>query len=82
MNILSIKANNRRRCFEVHSRGKDFVFPFAKCDPSYLRDMVAYRLTLEARRSGARSPLCPICGDLLNNLVLADCLGRAYLQAT
>lgn len=103
MKILSIKANNRRRCFEVHSRGKDYVFPFAKCvpppssrdgvalvsvdpelgreaftfvlnsgregtvhidqvlefnrDPSYLRDMIAYRLTLEARRSLAKSGL-------------------------
>ncbi len=103
MKILSVKANNRRKSFEVHSRSKDFVFPFAKCvpppsstdgvrhvsvdqelareaftyvlnsgregtvhidqvlefnrDPSYLRDMIAYRLTLEARRSLAESGL-------------------------
>ncbi len=103
MKILSIGANNRRKCFEVRSRNKAFVFPFAKCgpkpsskdgvasvfpdpelgreaftyvlksgregtvhieqvlefnrDPSYLSEMIAYRLTIEARRSLAESGL-------------------------
>lgn len=97
MKILSVKPDNRRKCFEVRSRGKSLVFPFAKCspapsstdpvnevvpdpelakeaftytlksgkegsvhidqvleynrDPGYLRDLVVYNLTLEARRS-------------------------------
>lgn len=103
MKILAVKTNNRRKCFEVRTRGKVFDFPFAKCapvpassngvarlfvdqelgregftyvlesgqegsvhieqvlefnrDPSYLRDLVAYQLTLEARRSLALSGL-------------------------
>jgi predicted XRE-type DNA-binding protein len=103
MKILSIKANNRRKCFEVRPRGKIFAFPFVKClpqpspkdpvvrvsvdpelgreaftfvlksgqegsvhieqvlefnrDPTYLRDLIAYQLTLEARRCLAESGL-------------------------
>lgn len=34
MKILAISANNRRRLFEIHTRGHDFTFPFAKTEPS------------------------------------------------
>jgi len=103
MKILSVKTNNRRRCFEVGSRTGTFNFPFVKChprpsskdlvdrvfvdpefgreaftfvlksgqegsvhieqvlefnkDPSYLRDLVVYQLTLEARRCFSESGL-------------------------
>lgn len=103
MKILSVKTNNRRRCFEVGSRTGAFDFPFVKChprpsskdlvsrvfvdlelgreaftfvlksghegsvhieqvlefnkDPSYLRDLVAYQLTLEAKRCFSESGL-------------------------
>ena len=33
MKILSVKSDNRRKSFDVHCRGKAFVFPFAKCSP-------------------------------------------------
>lgn len=33
MKILSVKPDYRRKCFEVHSRGKSLAFPFAKCSP-------------------------------------------------
>lgn len=103
MKILSVKADNRRKCFEVRSRAKTLTFPFVKCDPppssedpvvrvfadpelareaftfvlksgqegsvhieqvlefdkdpSYLRDLIAYQLTLEARRCLSESGL-------------------------
>ena len=103
MKILSVKTNNRRRCFEVGIRAGTVGFPFVKChprpsskdfvnrvfvdpelgreafsfvlnsgqegsvhieqvlefnkDPSYLRDLVVYQLTLEARRCFSESGL-------------------------
>ena len=103
MRIVTIKANNRRKCFEVVARAGGFDFPFVKChprpsskdpvmkvfvdpelgreaftfvlksgqegsvhmeqvlefnkDPAYLRDLVVYQLTLEARRCMSESGL-------------------------
>ena len=103
MKILAVKANNRRKSFEVRTRSRTFEYPYAKCspkpgsddgiarafvdeelgregftyllksgregsvhieqvqefnrDPSYLRDLVAYQLTLEARKALAASGL-------------------------
>ena len=103
MKILAVKANNRRKCFEVRTRNRAFEYPYAKCspkpasddgiarafvdeelgregfsyllksgregsvhieqvlefnrDPSYLRDLLAYQLTLEARKALAASGL-------------------------
>jgi hypothetical protein len=31
--ILRVEPNNRRRRFQVHTRGQDFTFPYAKSDP-------------------------------------------------
>lgn len=33
MKILDVVANNRRRVFEVRTRGETYVFPFSECDP-------------------------------------------------
>lgn len=103
MKIRSVKANNRRKLFEVTVSGKRLVFPFARLegqptgedplvkvfvdkeigsegftyvlqsgregtvhvedvleynqDPDYLRDLLLYRLTLEAQNRIAATPL-------------------------
>ena len=103
MNLQAVKANNRRRAFEVATARGDFLFPYAVCDtppssadpivkvfiddelggdaftfvlasgaedsvhvdfvfdyneePVYMRDMLLYRLTLEAQDALARSTL-------------------------
>jgi hypothetical protein len=31
--ILGVEASNRRRRFEIHTRGKSLVFPYVKADP-------------------------------------------------
>ena len=103
MKIRAVKANPRRKVFEVASGRKHFVFPFAKLDvrptaddplvkvfvdpeigeegftyrlrsgregtvhvedlleynqdPDYLRDLLLYRLTIEAQKAIGASPL-------------------------
>ena len=104
MKIRSVKANNRRRAFEVLAAGKRLVFPYAQLlelrptaedpiarvyvdrelgaegftyalrsgqegtvhvedvleynqEPDYLRDLLLYRLTLDAQKRIAASPL-------------------------
>ena len=104
MKIRSMKANNRRKAFEVMTAGKRLVFPFAQLpevrptaddpianvyvdrelgaegftyalksgqegtvhvedvleynqDPDHLRDLLLYRLTLDAQKRIAASPL-------------------------
>lgn len=103
MRIRTVKANNRRKAFEVWVPKKHLVFPFARLevqpaaddsitkvfvdqelegegftyilqsgregtvhiedvleynqDPDYLRDLLLYRLTLEAQKRVAASPL-------------------------
>lgn len=34
MKVLSVAANNRRHLFDVRTRRKNFVFPYAKADPA------------------------------------------------
>jgi hypothetical protein len=103
MKIRSVKANNRRRAFEVRLHSRTLCFPYIKAeprpraddpvnavrvdkelgreafvytldsgaegtihvdqvleynqDPGYLRDVLLYRLTLEARKRVEQSPL-------------------------
>jgi len=103
MKIRSVKANNRRKAFEVTAAGKRLMFPFARLevqpapddpiakvnvdrelgaegftyilesgregtvhiedvleynrDPDYLRDLLLYRLTLEAQKRVASTSL-------------------------
>ena len=104
MKIRSVKANNRRRAFEVLAAAKRLVFPYARLlelrptaedpigrvyvdrelgaegftyalrsgqegtvhvedvleynqEPDYLRDLLLYRLTLDAQKRIAASPL-------------------------
>ena len=103
MKIVSVKANNRRRVFEVETPTRSYVFPYSTVvprpskddrlrnvhvdeelgregftyvlasgvegsvhmdsvleyneDPAYLRDLLVYRLTVEARRCVAASGL-------------------------
>jgi hypothetical protein len=103
MKIRSVKANNRRKVFEVTAAKKRLLFPFARLevrptpddpiakvfvdqelgaegltyvlrsgregtvhiedvleynqDPDYLRDLLLYRLTLEAQKAVAATPL-------------------------
>ena len=103
MKIRTVKANNRRKAFEVSAAKKRLVFPFARLEvqpstddpitrvfvdqelgsegftyvlqsgregtvhiedvleynqyPDYLRDLLLYRLTLEAQRRVALTPL-------------------------
>lgn len=103
MKVLSVEANNRRKAFEVQTRSKTYLYPYAKLDlrpsredrivdvypdqeigcegftyrvhsgdedtihidrvleynqdPDYLRDLLLYKLTLEAQRRVADSPL-------------------------
>lgn len=103
MKIRSVKANNRRRAFEVRLHSRTLSFPYIKAeprpraddpvnavrvdkelgreafvytldsgaegtihvdqvleynqDPGYLRDVLLYRLTLEARKRVEQSPL-------------------------
>jgi hypothetical protein len=103
MRIRTVKANNRRKAFDVWVNRKRLVFPFAKLevqpsaddpiakvfvdqelgregftyilqsgregtvhiedvleynqDPAYLRDLLLYRLTLEAQKRIATTPL-------------------------
>ncbi len=103
MKIRSVKANNRRKAFEVTAASKRLAFPFARLevrptnndpiadvvvdrelgaegftyvlrsgregtvhidevleynqDPDYLRDLLLYRLTLEAQKRIASTPL-------------------------
>lgn len=103
MKIRGVKANNRRKAFEVTAAGKRLVFPFARLevqptaddpvtkvfvdkdlgsegftyalqsglegtvhvedvleynqDPDYLRDLLLYRLTLEAQQRVNATPL-------------------------
>jgi hypothetical protein len=103
MKIRAVRANNRRKAFEVTTAKARFLYPFAKLDPrpspgdpvvkvwvdkelaseavtyvqasgregtvhieqvleynkdpDYLRDRLLYRLTLEARKRVAASPL-------------------------
>ena len=103
MKIRSVKANNRRRAFEVTAAKKRLSFPFARLevqptsddpiaklfvdeelaaegftyvlqsgregtvhiedvleynqDPDHLRDLLLYRLTLEAQKAVAATPL-------------------------
>lgn len=103
MKIRSVKANNRRKAFEVTAAGKRLMFPFARLevqptpddpiakvyidreldaegfsyllksgregtvhiedvleynqDPDYLRDLLLYRLTLEAQKRVAATSL-------------------------
>ena len=33
MKILSVTANGRRRAFEVHTRGRTYLFPYSKAVP-------------------------------------------------
>lgn len=101
MKVTSVKANNRRRCFEIEASEKVWTFPFVKCeppptpenritkvyvdpeignegfvyilksgaegtvhieqaldyncDPAYVRDMMVYKLTVEAQKQMAKS---------------------------
>ena len=103
MKIRTVKANNRRKAFEVTAAGKRLLFPFARLeaqptpadpvanvhvdrelggegftyllksgregtvhiedvleynqDPDYLRDLLLYRLTLEAQKRVASTSL-------------------------
>ncbi|MBI5627783.1 MAG: hypothetical protein HY953_02600 [Candidatus Rokubacteria bacterium] len=103
MKIRSVRANNRRKAFEVTTAARRLVFPFARLevpptpddplalvrvdrelgaegftyalksgregtvhieevleynqDPDYLRDLLLYRLTLEAQKRIAATPL-------------------------
>ena len=64
MKIRSVTHNNRRKVFEVRTSARTLVFPFSKAeltptiqDPTYLRDLLLYRLTLEAQKRVAESPL-------------------------
>ena len=103
MKIRAVKANNRRKAFEVTAAGKRLMFPFARLelqptpadpvanvyvdrelggegftyllksgregtvhiedvleynqDPDYLRDLLLYRLTLEAQKRVASTSL-------------------------
>jgi hypothetical protein len=103
MKIRSVKANNRRKAFEVTAGKRRLIFPFAKLevqptsddpiakvfvdqelgaegftyslrsgregtvhiedilehnqDPDHLRDLLLYRLTLEAQKAVATTPL-------------------------
>lgn len=34
MKILDVVANNRKHVFEVHTRGHELVFPYAKAEPA------------------------------------------------
>ena len=38
MRITSVKANNRRRAFEVTCVKGEFIFPYEKADPRPTRD--------------------------------------------
>lgn len=38
MKILSVEPNNRRRLFQVHTRGRDLDFPYAMSDPQPTSD--------------------------------------------
>jgi hypothetical protein len=33
MKLSGIRANNRRKAFEVRTRTREFVFPYAECEP-------------------------------------------------
>ena len=33
MKVLEVRANNRRRCFEIKTRSREYVYPFVECDP-------------------------------------------------
>lgn len=33
MKVLEVRVNNRRRCFEIKTRSREYVYPFVKCDP-------------------------------------------------
>jgi hypothetical protein len=103
MKIRSVKANNKKKCFEVKVSTKKYWFPYVKArptptpddpitrvfvdkelgsegftyelasektgtihvdqvldynqDPNYLRDLLLYKLTLEAQKRVAASPL-------------------------
>jgi len=103
MKIRSVKANNKKKLFEVKVAAKNYSFPYAKAkpvpmpqdpimrifvdkelgrealtyelesgktgtvhieqvleynqDPNYLRDLLLYKLTLEAQKRIATSPL-------------------------
>ena len=100
MKIRSVKANNKKKLFEVKVAAKNYGFPYAKAkpapmpqdpitrifvdkelgrealtyelesgtvhieqvleynqDPNYLRDLLLYKLTLEAQKRIAASPL-------------------------
>ena len=103
MKIRSVSCNNRRRAFEVGTRGRAFLFPYIKADPpptntdpvaevsvdvelgreaftyrlasgregsvhieqvleynqdpSYMRDLLLYRLTIEAQKRVEASAL-------------------------
>ena len=103
MSVLSATANGRRRAFEFDAAGKEYTFPYAKCDPrpsgsdsvvkvfvdpelaneaftyrlrsgsegsvhhdqildynkdpSYLRDLLVYELTLAAQKRLAETSL-------------------------
>ena len=113
MKIRGVKANNRRKAFEVMVAGKRLLFPFAQLpevrptaddpianvyvdrelgaegftyalksgqegtvhvedvleynqDPDHLRDLLLYRLTLEAQKRIAASPLAK--GEIIRRL--------------
>ena len=34
MKIRSVKHNNRKKVFEVHTSAKSLIFPFSKADPT------------------------------------------------
>jgi len=103
MKVTTVKANHRRRAFEIKVRGTTYVYPFAKSDPppqasdrvvdifidkeiasegftyvldsgregtvhveqvleynqdpGYLRDLLLYKLTLEAQKRVEASPV-------------------------
>ena len=103
MKIRKVKQNNRKKAFEVSTRSKTYLFPYAKLalepssadtvrevyvdkelgneaftyvldsgkedtvhmdhvleynqDPTYLRDVLLYKLTIEAQERVAASPL-------------------------
>jgi len=103
MKIRNVKQNNRKKAFEVETRGRTFLYPYAKLeiqpsptnkivevyvdgeigndgftyvldsghegtvhidhvleynrDPGYLRDLIIYKLTIEAQKRVKDSPL-------------------------
>jgi len=54
MKITKVVINNKKRAFDVHTRGRSFVFPYAVARPAPTREnrVVAARVDVEMDREG------------------------------